>query len=177
LASIFHLRVKQSLLESENGAWPMPILMGGGASQSSLRGGIVMPPVASTNAPGIPGAPPRARIATGAGGGPSADAIIDKFIRDCLAADPMKMGPLDGQVDDSAHNWVLGGEATEAVLVDARAGSSFKFARSLHRSTYQGKWFDPATGDIRDAGTISGAAGTVVAKPDDKEWLLLLNVS
>lgn len=165
-----------ALLPMEEGAGPVPILMGGAASQSSLRGGIVMPPVAAANVPGIPGAPPRARAAA-AGGGLSADAILDKFIRETLAGDLMKMGPLDGLVEDSAHNWVLGGEKTDMILIDARAGSSIKLARALARSAYKGKWFDPATGDVRDAGTIPGASGTIMTKPDEKEWLLLLSAS
>lgn len=105
----------------EEGAGPLPILMGGGASQSSLRGGIVMPPVAVANAPGIPGAPPRNRSASAATRGPSQDAIVDKFVSEYLANDLMKMGPQDGLIEDPAHNWVLGGEGTDLMLIDARS--------------------------------------------------------
>jgi hypothetical protein len=170
-----------ALLPMEEGAGPLPILMGGGASQSSLRGGIVMPPVAVTNAPGIPGAPPRNRAAAppmGAGRrGLSQDAIIDKFVNDYLANDLMKMGPVDGVVEDGAHNWVLGGEGTDVVLIDARAGGSFKLAKALPHVSYKGMWFDPATGETKDAGAVSGVSGAVTTKPDEKEWLLLLKVA
>jgi hypothetical protein len=167
-----------ALLPMEDGAGPLPILMGGGASQSSLRGGILMPPVAPANAPGIPGAPPRVR---GAGPvvrrGPSQDAIVDKFVSEYLSADLMKMSPLDGVVKDGEHNWVLGGEATDILLIDSRSGPSFQFAKALPHATYKGMWFDPATGATKDAGEISGATGAVTNKPDEKDWLLLLKAS
>jgi hypothetical protein len=53
-------------------------------------------------------------------------------------------------------------------------GESFKLAKALPRATYNGMWFDPETGETKDAGTISGAAGAIMQKPDDNEWLLLL---
>jgi hypothetical protein len=163
-----------ALLPMENGAGPLPILMGGGASQSSLRGGIVMPPIAVANAPGIPGAPPRSRTAAAPNRGPSADAILNKFIADYLATVLMKMGPLDGLVEDPSHNWVLGGNTTDVILIDARSGPSFKLAAALPHPNYKGIWFDPSTGNTQDAGTVSGASGAASAKPNDKEWLLLL---
>jgi hypothetical protein len=167
-----------ALLPMEEGAGPLPILMGGGASQSSLRGGIAPPAAPVANAPGIPGAPPRARTGPPPGPrGPSPDAIIDKFVADYLAHDLMKMGPLDGIVVDPAHNWVLGGEATDAVLIDSRSGSTIGLAKALPHATYKGTWFDPTTGNAKDAGSISGAAGAKQTKPDDKDWLLLLRAS
>ena len=165
-----------ALLPMEEGAGPLPILMGGGASQSSLRGGIAAP-AAAVNAPGVPGAPPRDRTATAGGRGPSQDAMVDKFVSEYLAGDLMKMGPLDGLIEDGAHNWVLGGVATDVILVDARLGATFRLAKALPHATYRGMWFDPATGVSKDAGPISGAMGTVVTKPDDKDWLLLLKVA
>ena len=166
-----------ALLSMEEGAGPLPILMGGGASQSSLRGGFAPPPVPTPNAPGIPGAPPGSRAAAARPRGPSQDAIIDKFVADYLASDLMKMSPLDGIVADPAHNWVLGGGATDAVLIDSRSGASITLAKALPHATYRGTWFDPATGNAKDAGSISGAAGATQAKPDDKDWLLLLRAS
>lgn len=164
-----------ALLPMEEGAGPLPILMAGGASQSSLRGGIVMSPVAVQNAPGVPGAPPRSRVSIKPERREnSEDAIVDKFIAENLANDLMKMGPEDGVVEDGAHNWVLGGDTTDALLIDARAGESFKLAKALPHASYKGMWFDPATGETEDAGPVSGAAGVVTRKPDEKEWLLLL---
>jgi hypothetical protein len=86
----------------------------------------------------------------------------------------MKMGPEDGVVEDGAHNWVLGGDTTDALLIDTRAGESFKLAKALPHASYKGMWFDPATGETEDAGPVSGGAGVVTSKPDEKEWLLLL---
>jgi hypothetical protein len=167
-----------ALLPMEDGAGPVPILMGGAASQSSLRGGIVMPPAPVANAPGIPGAPPRNRSAeVPVRRGNSEDAIVDKFIADYLANDLMKMGPEDGLVEDGIHNWVLGGATTDVLLVDARSGASFTLAKALPHANYRGTWFDPATGDTKDAGNVSGAAGAIIAKPDAKEWLLLLKLT
>ena len=164
-----------ALLPMENGAGPIPILMAGAASQSSLRGGIAPPAVGIPNAPLIPGAPPRTRPAAPTGPrGPSPDAIIDKFVSIYLADDLMKMGPLDGLVEDPAHNWVLGGTATDAILIDARFGPTVTLIKALPHASYQGTWFDPGTGATKDAGTISGAAGSKQTKPDEKEWLLLL---
>ncbi len=164
-----------ALLPMEDGAGPIPILMAGAASQSSLRGGIAPPAVIVPNAPGIPGAPPRARPAAPTGPrGPSPDAIMDRFVNTYLSVDLMKMGPLDGLVEDPEHNWVLGGPTTDAILIDARSGPTITLLKSLPHASYQGTWFDPATGKTQNGGTISGAAGSKQTKPDDKEWLLLL---
>ena len=135
-----------------------------------------MPPVAPRNAPGIPGAPPRSRRVEEPSQGPSADAILDKFIAQYLSSDLVKMEPEDGLTADGAHNWVLAGSLTGTILIDAREGGSFAFAKALPHASYQGMWFNPASGETRDAGTISGMAGAVTTKPDSKEWLLLLTV-
>ncbi len=63
------------------------------------------------------------------------------------------------------------------ILIDARVGSSFKVAKALPHAAYKGMWFDPAAGDTKDAGQISGASGTVTNKPDDKDRLLLLRAA
>ena len=133
-----------------------------------------MPPVAPHNAPGIPGAPPRNRRPEGPSPGPSPDTTLDQFIAQYLSSDLVKMGPEDGLIADSAHNWVLAGSGTDTILIDAREGSSFTLSKALPRTSYQGMWFNPASGETRRAGTISGMAGAVTTKPDSKEWLLLL---
>jgi hypothetical protein len=167
-----------AFLPMEEGAGPLPILMSGGASQSSLRGGIVMPPATVSNAPGVPGAAPRDRADAAVAGrrGVSQDTIIDRFVNEYLPTDLMKMVPLDGIVEDHTHNWVLGTEATDVILIDSRWGSSIQLARALPQRTYTGVWFNPVTGESQDAGRISGEGGSVQKKPDDKDWLLLLRV-
>jgi hypothetical protein len=165
-----------ALVPMENGAGPMPILMAGAASQSSLRGGIVMPSAIPPNPTGIASPPPR-NLASGPSvserRGGQQDAIVDRFIGEHVAADLMKMGPVDALVDDGAHNWVLADEGRHVVLIDARAGSSFRISKSLAHS-YAALWFDPATGATRGGGEVAGAAGTVLTKPDANEWVLLL---
>ena len=167
-----------ALLPMENGVGPVPILMAGAASQSSLHGGIVMPSAVPPNPTGIKSPPPRNLAAPPSPlerRGAQQDAILDKFIAEHLAADLMKMGPLDGLIDDAAHNWALGGDRTDALLIDARSAGSFQLVKALPKRQYSGLWFDPATGNTKDAGAVSGASGTVVEKPDANEWLLLLH--
>jgi hypothetical protein len=143
-----------ALVPMENGAGPLPILMGGGVSQSSNR-------------------TPSENGATGL----STDAIIDKFIHEYLAEDLMKMKPLDGAVADPAHNWVLAGKTTDAVLIYSRAGAAINLTAPLAHATYRATWFDPSSGQTRNTSGISGKAGTTIAKPDDRGWLLLLRAT
>jgi len=140
-----------ALLPMENGAGPLPLLMAGAASQSSLRA-----PQSSNDR----------QLST--------DAIIDKFVQDNLADTLMKLNPVDGVVADSSHNWALAGSATDPVLIDSRGEPSVTLAKSLGSVTYRGMWFDPASGRSTDAGYISGLAGTVILKPTGDGWLLLL---
>ena len=138
----------------ENGAGPLPILMGGGVSQSSTR------TVPESSAASL-----------------STDAIIDKFIHEYLAEDLIKMKPLDGAVADPEHNWVLAGKTTGTVLIYSRAGAAITLTTPLAHATYRGIWFDPSSGQTRNAPVISGKARTKIDKPDDKGWLLLLRAT
>jgi hypothetical protein len=143
-----------ALVPMESGAGPLPILMGGGASQSSLR------------------AAPTVRKA-----GPSQDAVIDKFVRDYLATDLVKMDPRDGIVSDPSHNWTLAGDTTDAILIYSLSGPSLTLAKPLAHNTYRATWFDPNTGLAKDPIEISGRTGTTISKPDNKDWLLLLRAT
>ncbi|MGA1982997.1 MAG: DUF6298 domain-containing protein [Acidobacteriaceae bacterium] len=140
----------------ESGAGPLPILMAGGAAQSSLRGG------------GSPGA----RI-----GGPNQDPIIDKFVHDYLADDLMKMNPVDGWAADPAANWVLADDKADVVLIDARSGPTLTLAKALAHPSYRAIWFDPNTGTAKDPVDLSIKAGTAIPKPGEKDWLLLLRAT
>jgi hypothetical protein len=142
------------LVPMENGAGPIPILMGGGVSQSSTR---TLPENSTADLANL-----------------STDAIIDKFIHEYLAEDLMKLKPLDGVVADPEHNWVLAGETTGAMLLYTRAGSTITLTRSLPHTTYKGTWFDPSSGQTGGTVNVSGKEGTTIAKPDGKGWLLLL---
>jgi hypothetical protein len=140
-----------ALVPMENGAGPLPILMGGGVSQSSTR-----------------------TVSEGGAAGLSTDAIMDKFIHEYLAEDLMKMKPRDGVVADPEHNWVLASKTTDTALIYSRAGAAITLTAPLAHATYTGIWFDPSSGQTRDASGISGKSGTKITKPDDKGWLLLL---
>ncbi|MDR3578203.1 MAG: DUF6298 domain-containing protein, partial [Anaerolineaceae bacterium] len=140
-----------ALLPMENGAGPLPVLMAGSASPSSQRS------AEEDRNPDF-----------------SNDAIVDKFIRNYLADDLMKMGPVDGVVADTDHNWVLADDKTEAVLIYSRAGEKITFAKSLSRATYRGLWFDPVSGQVQNSAEISVTAGSSIEKPNSKGWLLLL---
>ena len=137
------------ILSQDNGAGPIPILMGGGIAQR-----------------GAP-APNRDDLST--------NQVIDKFVRDYLSDDLMKMHPVDGLVSDPAENWVLAGDATDAVLIYSRSPSAITLTRTLPHRTYRGQWIDPASGELKQTITISGANGTSITKPDNKGWFVLLH--
>ncbi len=137
-----------ALVPMESGAGPIPILMGGGAAQSSLRGYA-------------PGAPRRE--------GPNLDAILDKFIHDYLATDLVKLGPVDGVAD--ANTWVLAGSAAHPVLLYSRSGPTITLTKPLASASYHAIWFDPSSGTAQDPVSVSGLT---LNKPNEKEWLLLL---
>jgi hypothetical protein len=143
-----------ALVPMENGAGPLPILMGGGISQSSTR---TVPENGASNL--------------------STDQIIDKFINEYLAKDLMKLKPLDGVVADPEHNWVLAGKTMDDVFIYSRAGAAITLTTPLVHATYRGIWFDTSSGQTRNAPEISGKAGTTIDKPDDKGWLLLLRAT
>ena len=109
--------------------------------------------------------------------GLSNDSIIDKFIHEYLAEDLMKMKPLDGAVADPEHNWVLAGRSTDAVLIYSRAGAAITLTAALGHDKYRAMWFDPSSGQTRNAADISGKSGSIINKPDDKGWLLLLRAT
>lgn len=142
------------LLPMENGAGPLPLLMGGASSPSSLRS-----------------------MEDGRSKSLSNDEVIDKFIRENLSTDLMKMHPVDDLVSDPTENWVLAGETTDAVLIYSKAGETLSFAKNLPLNNYAGTWFDPATARSRDAGQLMGQAGVRIMKPDGKAWLLQLRAS
>lgn len=139
------------LLPMENGAGPLPVLMGGASSPSSLRS-----------------------MEEGRDKSLSTDSIIDKFVQSNLSTDLMKMHPVDGLVADPAHNWVLAGETTDAILLYSQQGEALSLVKSPPHANYTAIWFDPETAQTRNAGTLMVQAGTRITKPDAKAWLLLL---
>ena len=171
-----------ALMPMENGAGPIPLLMGGAASQSALVGGrLPVPPPASTaeagaTAQGLRG-PARGARPTGGPAAPEAvnpDRVVEGFIKTYLAADLMKMSPKDGWTSAPDHTWTLAGDAPEPVLIYSLSGTEITFAKALPADRYEALWFDPRSGDLKPVQSIAGAAGTVLSKPDTQAWLLLL---
>ncbi|HWB31641.1 MAG TPA: DUF6298 domain-containing protein [Acidobacteriaceae bacterium] len=162
-----------ALMPMEEGAGPIPILMGGAASQSSLVGGRPPVPatpqqVASAMYPTRSGTPAAARPR-----GNTEDRTIDEFVHTYLAHDLMKMSPKDGWVAAPDRTWVLAGGATEPVLIYSLSGADITLTAALPANSYKAMWFNPHTGKTQDAQLASTSAQTL-SKPDDKDWLLLL---
>jgi hypothetical protein len=140
-----------ALVPMENGAGPIPILMGGAASESSLQA--------------IPDNPDPAL---------STDAMLNSFVRRYLADDLMKMTPVDGWVENPAENWVLAGNATDATLIYSRGAGNIVLTRPLRHTQCQAVWLNPATGQTIDALHIACAPQIPISRPDKEAWLLLL---
>ena len=163
-----------ALMPMEEGAGPIPILMGGAASQSALVGG--RPPVPATPQQ-VASAMYPTRSATAVPAGPrgnAQDRVIDQFVRTYLARDLMKMSPKDGWVAAPDRTWVLAGSAAEPVLIYSLSGANITLAASLPGTSYKAMWVDPHTGASHEVQLASTAAQTAITKPDDKDWLLLL---
>jgi len=161
-----------ALMPMENGAGPIPILMGGAASQSALVGG--RPPIpANPQQRASAMYPPRSATAGGRGGD-NQDRIIDTFVHTYLGRDLMKMSPKDGSVAAPERTWVLAGGAADPVVIYSLSGPNITLATALPSDTYKATWFDPRTGKAQDAQLPSAAAHTPMTKPDEKDWLLLL---
>jgi Family of unknown function (DUF6298) len=145
---------KVVILAPDEGAGPIPILMGGGTAQSQARAGSED----HTD-----------ELSTGP--------IIDRFVNEYLANDLMKMHPVDGLISDPSHNWALAGDTTDAVLIYSRPQSDIALTKALPHRAYSASWIDPTTGELKKTVSISGASGTSIDKPDDRGWLLLLRAN
>jgi hypothetical protein len=168
-----------ALMPMENGAGPIPLLMGGAASQSALIGGRppTPPPAdAGAAAQGLrdPASVARSPLKPTGLEGPNPDRVLEGFVRTYLASDLMKMSPRDGWTDAPDRTWTLAGGTSEPVLMYSLSGTGITFTKALPSASYQAIWLDPRTGDARHPQSVKGAAGTVVSKPDDQSWLLLL---
>jgi hypothetical protein len=165
----------KALMPMEEGTGPIPILMAGAAAPSALQSRPpTPPPTALESATGM--YPQRATTTQVPGPLPKADLVVDRFVRTYLATELMKMSPKDGWVGAPEHTWVLAGDAGDSVLIDSLSGGDIVLAGPLPAREYKAMWFDPRTGDVQDAKTTSGAAQTVLTKPDAREWLLLLTL-
>ena len=163
-----------ALMPMEEGAGPIPLLMGGAASQSALVGGRPpVPPPAPGQQPAL--RPSRTEPAASPGAEPpSPDRILEAFVDQYLAADLMKMSPMDGWTDSQSQAWTLAGGAKDPVLIYSLRGANVLLARALPGERYQAMWFNPRDGKAESPIAVHGSAGAVFKKPDAEPWLLLL---
>ncbi len=163
-----------AFMPMEDGAGPIPILMGGAASQSGLVGG--RPPATKPTPEQAASAMyPLRPTAAAQAGAVNPDRIVENFVATYLASDLMKMSPQDGWTEAPERTWTLAGRSeAEPVLIYSLAGPEITLARALPASRYAALWFDPRTGSARPAGSVSGSKAAVLKKPDANDWLLLL---
>jgi hypothetical protein len=100
---------------------------------------------------------------------------LDGFVQQHLAAVLADMLPRDGWVNEGKRTWVLADQGRRSVLVYSLSGPTIGFTRALGEGPYAGLWFDPRTGRTIEAGLPAQFDRAVqVAKPDERDWLLLL---
>ena len=144
----------KALVAWYSGVGPIPVLMAGGA-QALMRN----PAAGQSQAAG----PDRT--------------IIEGFVREHLASVLMKMSPRDGVLEDAVHTWCLADARSEVVLVYSLAGPTMKLAQALPQKDFNGMWFDPRNGTTRPlVAPALWNKGTIIQKPSEGDWLLLLTV-
>ena len=164
-----------ALMPMENGAGPLPLLMGGAASQSALVGGRApVPPPSPAEAAAAAQGLRQTLVRSIAPEGPNPDRVAEAFVKTYLASDLMRMSPQDGWTSAPNSTWILAGGAAQPVLIYSLSGAEITLAKALPRTRYQALWYDPRTGTARPLQPVSGAAGTVLSKPDTQPWLVLL---
>jgi hypothetical protein len=165
-----------ALMPMENGAGPIPLLMGGAASQSALVGGRppVPPPAVSRLGSDPNSAMQRTTTSPrGQGDQQREDHTIESFVRTYLSADLMNMSPKDGWTTAPDRTWTLAGEAKDPVLIYSLSGENITLTQTLPGKQYEGLWFDPRTGSAQQIQNLSTTQNTVFTKPDTQPWLLL----
>jgi hypothetical protein len=165
-----------ALMPMENGAGPIPLLMGGAASQSALVGGHppVPTPTSSRQGSDSNSAPQRTASASrGQSDQQKQDRTIESFVKTYLSTDLMNMSPKDGWTAAPDRTWTLAGEAKDPVLIYSLSGENITLAQPLPGKQYEALWFDPRTGSVQQLQNISTAQNTVFTKPDAQSWLLL----
>jgi Family of unknown function (DUF6298)/Putative collagen-binding domain of a collagenase len=165
-----------AFMPMENGAGPIPLLMGGAASQSALVGGRppVAPPTAARPAPNPNSATQRPTTAQrGESDQQKQDRTIDGFVKTYLSSDLMNMSPKDGWTTAQDRTWTLAGEAKDPVLIYSLSGDDITLAQTLPGKQYEALWSDPRTGSIQQIQNAATTQNTVFKKPDAQPWLLL----
>jgi Family of unknown function (DUF6298)/Putative collagen-binding domain of a collagenase len=165
-----------ALMPMENGAGPIPLLMGGAASQSALVGGRPpAPPPTGSRQDSDPNSAANRTSTTPRGQNDQQrpDRTIESFVRTYLSADLMNMSPKDGWTTAPDRTWTLAGEAKDPVLIYSLSGESITLTQTLPGKQYEALWFDPRTGSEQPIQNLSTTQNTVFTKPDAQAWLLL----
>lgn len=98
------------------------------------------------------------------------------FINDHWASLLPDMKPTCLVLDDPDHNWCLA-KANRAYLTYVLQGGRFRMDLSEAKGTFRARWFDPRTGQLRDAngGTVKGGGTVSFEAPDHNDWALWLS--
>ncbi len=112
----------------------------------------------------------------GHGQGRSVDRTpLNAFVQEHLAKKLMHMHPQDGFLLNQSQNWVLADNKQQTVLLYSLTGTEIKLVQKLKGKNYTGTWFNPETGKTVVAQLPKSLKkGTALSKPDEKNWLLLL---
>ena len=96
------------------------------------------------------------------------------FIRTHLSTALIRTSPQDLVRDHPERNWCLA-ETGRTYLVYALKGGRFRLDLSA-AGTLDAQWFNPRTGDLRDAGSgrVEGRQIVTFTAPDDNDWALYL---
>jgi hypothetical protein len=163
-----------ALMPMENGTGPIPLLMGGAASQSALVGGRPPAPPPTASRPGSDSVGQRTSTTPrGHNDQQRQDRTIEGFVRTYLSADLMNMSPKDGWTTAPDRTWTLAGEANDPVLIYSLSGENITLARALPGKQYEALWFNPRNGSTQQIKNVSTMQNTVFTKPDAQSWLLL----
>ncbi len=98
------------------------------------------------------------------------------FIHVHLASLLRQMKPKDRVLDSPDRNWCLG-KSDRVYLIYVLQGGRFRLGLREASGVFRARWFDPRTGQLRDAngGTVKGGATISFEAPDNNDWALWLN--
>ncbi len=99
-----------------------------------------------------------------------------RFVRESLAPVFMDLRPADLERSRPDDNWCLAAPG-HAYLVYASRGGALTLDLTADSATYEARWFDPRSGELRNAGPVTGGAARTVQAPDTQDWALWLQAS
>jgi hypothetical protein len=172
----YHGRYPQiALMPLVNGGGIVPVLMAGAAAPSALRArpsDEILATSAKTDCTPTTDAIPRDCAPPSAARSQASDAAVQRFVCKYLSGDLMRMEPQDGWTSDPETTWTLAKDSNGPVLIDSLGGSAIRVQRKLNIKS--ALWYNPRSGEEREAKAEPGETETIYGKPDAGEWLLLL---